>query len=68
MDCKQDILRFPPDKTKSGLNQGHLSPSVQMNIGLLFGKPYSIIALNKSYATAGNGKQLGQTFSRVNSH
>ena len=44
MKCKQRHLRFPPDETNSGLNQIRLSPNMQINIYLLFGKAYSIIA------------------------
>ena len=42
--ANKDILRFPPDETNSGLNQIHLSPNMQINIYLLFGKAYSITA------------------------
>ena len=41
---------------------------MQINIGPLFGKAPSITILNNSYVPAHNGKQLDQTFSKVNSH
>ena len=40
--ANKDILGFPPDEKKSGFNQIHLSPNMQINIYLLFGKAYSI--------------------------